>query len=76
MLYKIRLELARCKEHPEGASDIGYEFAAPLTVEGRIDADAYGRDKARCRVVTVSSQRGRRHWTSHPKTRWFLGISL
>jgi hypothetical protein len=51
MLYKIRLELARCKEHPEGASDIGYEFAAPLTVEGRIDAAAYGRDKARCRVV-------------------------
>ena len=29
-LSKIRLELARCKEHPDGAHDIGYEFAAPL----------------------------------------------
>jgi hypothetical protein len=38
-LSKIRLELARCKEYPEGAHDIGYEFAAPLTADSRIDGD-------------------------------------
>jgi hypothetical protein len=51
MLYKIRLELARCKDYPEGAHDIGYEFAAPLTLEGHIDAEGWHKDRAHCRVV-------------------------
>jgi hypothetical protein len=51
MLHKIRLELARCKEFPEGAHDIGYEFSAPLTEAGHIDADAFRQHKDRCRVV-------------------------
>jgi hypothetical protein len=51
MLHKIRLELARCKEFPEGAHDIGYEFAAPLTADGHIDAEAYHKHKDHCRVV-------------------------
>lgn len=49
-LSKIRLELARCKEYPEGAHDIGYEFAAPLTAEGRIDGDGWLKDRDHCRV--------------------------
>ncbi len=49
-LSKIRLELARCKEYPEGAHDIGYEFAAPLTADGRIDADGWLKDRDHCRV--------------------------
>ena len=51
MLYKIRLELARCKNYPEGAHDIGYEFAAPLTPEGHIDAERWHKDREHCRVV-------------------------
>jgi hypothetical protein len=50
-LSKIRLELARCKEYPDGAHDIGYEFAAPLKDDGRIDADAWARNRDHCRVV-------------------------
>lgn len=50
MLSKIRLELARTKEHPDGAHDIGYEFAAPLTAEGRIDAALWHKERAHCRV--------------------------
>ena len=49
-LSKIRLELARCKEYPEGAHDIGYEFAAPLKDDGRIDADGWLKDRDHCRV--------------------------
>ena len=49
-LSKIRLELARCKEYPEGAHDIGYEFAAPLKNDGRIDADGWLKDRDHCRV--------------------------
>jgi hypothetical protein len=51
MLSKVRLELARCKEYPEGARDIGYEFAAPLRVDGHIDADEWHKQKDHCRVV-------------------------
>jgi hypothetical protein len=51
MLHKIRLELARCKTHPNGASDIGYEFTAPLTETGVIDVSAWEKARANCRVV-------------------------
>lgn len=49
-LAKIRLELARCRQHPEGAPDIGYEFAAPLTGDGRIDAESWQAQRDHCRV--------------------------
>jgi hypothetical protein len=51
MLSKIRLELARTREHPEGASNIGYEFAAPLTAGGKIDPAAWEKNREHCRVV-------------------------
>jgi hypothetical protein len=51
MLSKIRLELARGHDHPQGAGDIGYEFAAPLDGNGKIDADAWHKHRAHCRVV-------------------------
>jgi hypothetical protein len=51
MLYKIRLELARTPEHPDGAPGIGYEFAAPLTEDGTIDPQAWDRNRDHCRVV-------------------------
>ena len=51
MLSKIRLELARCKQFPEGARDIGYEFAAPLLADGHIDPEEWHKQRARCRVV-------------------------
>jgi hypothetical protein len=49
-LSKIRLELARCKEHPDGAHDIGYEFAAPLKDDGHIDAEGWVAQRDHCRV--------------------------
>ena len=39
MLTKIRLELARDHDHPDSSHAIGYEFAAPLNGEGKIDAE-------------------------------------
>lgn len=49
-LRKIRLELARDREHPEGSRAHGYEFVAPLDDNGRIDAETWHRERARCRV--------------------------
>ena len=50
MLSKIRLELARTKEFPEGSREIGYEFTAPLSAASKIDVDAFHKLKTRCRV--------------------------
>jgi len=50
-LRRIRLDLAREPGHPGGADDIGYEFVAPLDVDGRIDAEAWKRTRDLCGVV-------------------------
>lgn len=49
-LKKIRLELARTKQFPDGNPRCGYEFTAPLTKDGHLDVELYKREKASCRV--------------------------
>lgn len=49
-LKKIRLELARDREHPEGSNRHGYEFVGPLDEEGRLDPVLWKKYRARCRV--------------------------
>ena len=49
-LKTVRLELARTKEFPDGNARCGYEFIAPLTADGHLDAEAYRAVKAQCRV--------------------------
>jgi hypothetical protein len=55
-LKKIRLNLARTKEFPNGSAHHGYEFTAPLDETGHIDAVAWKAARDRCRV--------RRFWGS------------
>lgn len=55
---RIRLELARTKDHPAGSPLHGYEFVAPLRDDGHIDVDAWRAAKDRCRV--------RRFWQGEP----------
>jgi hypothetical protein len=50
MLSKIRIELARTHDHPEGSRHIGYEFAAPLDGHGHIDAKSWREARENCRV--------------------------
>ena len=50
MLSKIRLELARDHGHPDGDAATGYEFAAPLNGDGKIDAEEWHRRRENCRV--------------------------
>jgi hypothetical protein len=58
-LRKIRLELARCPEFPEGSPSHGYEFVAPLDSAGNFDADEWGKSRAKCTV--------RRFWGKDPE---------
>ena len=48
---RIRLELAREPGHPSGAAGIGYDLIAPLTRDGRLDAEAWAEHKSACTVV-------------------------
>jgi hypothetical protein len=68
-LQKIRLELARTPEFPEGNPACGYEFIAPLDRTGHLDSKVWARDKAKCTV--------RRFWShendSHGRLRHHAG---
>ena len=63
-LMRIRLELGRVQEFPEGSARHGYEFVAPLTKQGHIDAEAWRAHKDRCSVV--------RFWGEEPEERGVL----
>ena len=49
-LKKVRLELARDREHPQGSSRHGYEFVGPLDEEGRLDPVQWKKYRERCKV--------------------------
>lgn len=58
-MKKIRIELARDHDFPEGSRHHGYEFTAPLDGDDRIDPEQWRRERARCRV--------RRFWGDNPE---------
>lgn len=49
-LKRIRLELARTAEFPEGSPQHGYEFVAPLDHRGHIDLANWRNAKGVCTV--------------------------
>jgi hypothetical protein len=56
MLRRVKLELARDHDFPNGSSAHGYDFIAPLDDRGHIDLEAWKALRERCRV--------RRFWGS------------
>ena len=49
-LMKIRLELGRTPDHPQGDPRHGYEFVAPLDGQGYLDPVEWKAQKDRCAV--------------------------
>ncbi len=47
---RIRLNLARSKDLPQGSARHGYEFVAPLDEKGHIDVTLWRQHKDNCRV--------------------------
>ncbi len=47
---RIRLNLARSPEFPQGSSRHGYEFVAPLDEQGRIDVEQWRAHRDHCGV--------------------------
>ncbi len=48
---RIRLNLARSKEFPNGSSHRGYQFVAPLDVNGHIDGEQWRSHRKACTVT-------------------------
>jgi hypothetical protein len=59
LLRRVRLDLARDHDFPEGSLDRGYDFIAPIDENGHIVASAWKLLRDRCRV--------RRFWASEPE---------
>ncbi len=57
-LKKIRLELARTPEFPDGSPRHGYDFVAPLDGKGHLDPAGWAKTRNACTV--------RRFWNSTP----------
>ena len=49
-LHRIRLELARSAQYPEGSAAHGYEFVAPLDAGGHFDPAEWKAARDRCVV--------------------------
>jgi hypothetical protein len=49
-LQRIRIELARSHEHPEGSHRHGYEFVLPLKPNGTFDSKAWQECRELCSV--------------------------
>lgn len=49
-LKRIRIELARDHDFPNGSRERGYDFIAPLTDDGHLDAAEWKAQRASCRV--------------------------
>jgi hypothetical protein len=47
---RVRVELARSPDHPDGSNRHGYEFNLPLTEDGRIDQALYKEAPELCTV--------------------------
>lgn len=50
MLYRISLHLARCHEFPNGSTEHGYDFVAPLDTDDRLSVEEWKAVRSLCRV--------------------------
>lgn len=57
-LKRIRMELARDHDFPNGSRDRGYDFVAPIDDSGHLAAAEWRKQRERCRV--------RRFWEGEP----------
>jgi hypothetical protein len=73
---RVRLELARSRDFPEGSHHHGYEFVLPLNASGRIDRKAYQKTPELCTVHRFwegsGDLIGTIHHTSHD--RWMFSF--
>lgn len=60
-LKRVRMELARSKEFPDGSANHGYEFNLPLTADDKFDPAAWKADSQLCTVVKFAPREDDSH---------------
>ena len=75
-LKKIRLELARDREHPEGSARHGYEFVGPLDEKGHLDPVGLEEAPRALPREAFLAERGRRDWASGQEAGRAMGLPL
>jgi hypothetical protein len=60
-MKRIRLELARCPEYPDGNRRCGYEFSAPLSADDRLDPEEWRSHRKACTVRRFWEGEGEEH---------------
>jgi len=63
-LHRVTLNAARSKAFPDGSIRHGYSFVAPLSENGKIDAETWKAHRGECIV--------RRFWGDEPEMRGLL----
>jgi hypothetical protein len=58
LLRRVRLELARDHDFPNGSSERGYDFIAPIDDQGHIVHSAWKKLRERCRVKRFWADQG------------------
>lgn len=71
-LKRIRLELARDPENPEGSAAIGYDIVAPLTRDGHLDQPAWAAAKDACTVRHFANAHQERGRLKHNAGGWYF----
>jgi hypothetical protein len=71
-LKRVRLELARNAEFPEGSSEHGYELVAPLTEDGHLDLEGWKQHRNSCTVrrFWTGDEEAYGHLVHHAGRRW------
>ena len=75
MLRKVRLELARCHEFPEGSPTHGYELAVPLTSHGKLDHEAWLKHRHTASFRRFWGEEEKRGELRHDRRGWFLSFA-
>ena len=76
MLHKVRLELARCHDFPEGSRRHGYEFALPLTTAAKLDRDGFAKDRQGTQFRRFwGDEEDRQGILVHHRTGWQLSFT-
>lgn len=71
-LKRVRLELARTSEYPEGNSAHGYEFIAPINNNGHIDPDDWKKLREHCRVTRFAGAETQTGMLRHAGRGWLF----
>ena len=74
MIRKVRLEVARCHEFPEGSNAHGYELYLPLTSDGRLDRDLWLKHRQECSFRRFWGDEEETGQLKHGRNGWSLAL--